>query len=107
MGLLDRFLKPMIDKRMDDAIQSGEIITRAQKLGILTPESITPRSLFFDPMTLVSQTNFKEKMGPVSYDVLYQMATKTEVVNAIINTRLAQIGAFAQPARWKNKTGLG
>jgi hypothetical protein len=107
MGLVDRLFKPMIDKRMDEAIQSGEFVERAKQLGVLAPASPTPRSMFFDPISLISQTNYKEKYGPVSYDVLYQMAQKTEIVNAILNTRLAQIGSFSQPARWKNKTGLG
>jgi hypothetical protein len=105
--MIDRILKPLVDKRMDDAIESGEFIQRAQDLGVLAPASPTPRSMFFDPMSLVSQTNYKERMGPVTYEVLYNMAMKTEVVNAILNTRLAQIGSFSQPARWKNKTGLG
>jgi hypothetical protein len=92
---------------MDDAIRSGEFLERAQDLGVLAPASPTPRSMFFDPMSLVSQTNYKEKLGAVTYEVLYNMAMKTEVVTAILNTRLAQIGSFSQPSRWKNKTGLG
>jgi hypothetical protein len=107
MGLLDKILKPFVDRRLNEVIQSGEYVERAQQLGVLAPASPAPRSMFWDPMSLVSQTNFKEKIGNASFEILYQMANKTEVIAAVINTRLAQIGSFSQPASWKNKTGLG
>jgi hypothetical protein len=110
-GLISRILAPFRGKEteptLDEALQDGTWVNRAQELGILAPQQVTPRAMFFDPMSLVSQAGYKEKSTSLTYDVLRSMAERTEVINAIINTRLAQIGAFSQPARWKNKTGLG
>lgn len=106
-NLIQKILAPWRQNVLDDALQSGEWMERAQELGILKPNQPAPRSMFFDPMMLVQQAGYKERNTNLTYDVLYQMATRTEVISAIINTRLAQVGAFCQPARWKNKTGLG
>jgi hypothetical protein len=106
-NLIDKLLRPIIDRKLDEAIVTGEVFKKAQEMGLSQPVYPTPRSMFFEPMSLVSATNYKEKMSQVSYDMLYAMAQKTEVVAAILNTRLAQVGSFAQPSRWKNKTGLG
>lgn len=106
-GLIDKILSPLRRQAVDDALQNGEWMKRAQELGVLAPQSPTPRGMFFDPMTLVTQTQFKERNSGLTFEVLKTMAERTEVINAIINTRVAQIGSFCQPARWKNKTGLG
>lgn len=106
-NLIDRLFKPYIDKKINEEISSGDIFKKAEQLGLSQPQYSAPRSMFFEPMSLVSGTNYKEKQSQISYEILYAMAQKTEVIAAIINTRLAQIGSFSQPARWKNKTGLG
>lgn len=106
-GLFSRILAPFKQRAVDEALETGDWMNRAAELGILTPQQTTPRSMFYDPMMLVQQAGYKERNTNLTFDVLYQMACRTEVVCAIINTRLAQIGAFCQPARWKNKTGLG
>lgn len=105
--LIDKFLEPFFDKKLKEMIVNGDMAKKSQELGISSPIYPTPRSLFADPFSLLSQTSYKEKLSPMTYEVLYSMAMKTEIVSAIINTRLSQIGSFTQPARYKNKTGLG
>lgn len=107
MSLLDDLLQPFLDKRITKSIQTGELFTKLKEIEQTPPIYPAPRSLFFDPLSLVSQFSYKERYTPLTYEVLYQMAARTEVIAAIINTRLAQIGSFGQPARWKNKSGLG
>lgn len=111
MGVIDivkaKLLAPIKQQALNEAFENGDWLKHAQELGHLQPQTPTPRAMFFDPMTLVSQTQFKERNTALTYDILKTMAERTEVIGAIINTRLAQIGAFCQPARWKNKTGLG
>ncbi|MCF6205372.1 MAG: phage portal protein [Sulfurovum sp.] len=63
------------------------------------------KSWFNDPMTLQYSMGYKDRRYSLTYDMLRQMASKLAVVNAIVNTRAAQISSFAQPFTRSN--GLG
>jgi len=96
--------KPL-DQQVTEKV-NAELTQRSSELGGLAPSAISPRSMLFDPLSLIGQTQYKERYSSLTYDVLAAMSEKTEQVNAIINTRIAQICSFAQPARWK-KNSLG
>lgn len=58
------------------------------------------------PIALFESLNYKDKPSQLTYNTLYQMATKNSVVGAIINTRVNQVSTFTKPARFsRDKMG--
>jgi hypothetical protein len=61
------------------------------------PAKQDPKSLFYDPFAVIEQLGYKEKYSQLTYGTLKAMVWKTPVVQAILQTRINQIAAFAQP----------
>lgn len=64
-----------------------------------------PKSLFWDPFAIVEQLGFKDKPSHITYGTLKAIAWKTPVIQAIVQTRINQIGSFARVQ--KNRYELG
>lgn len=65
-----------------------------------------PKALYWDPFALVEQLGYKERPSAVTYGTLQAMVWKVPLVNAIIQTRINQISAFATPQRNRFETGF-
>lgn len=91
MGISDALYKDA--QRQEDMIKS-----MAGAVGM-------PRSLFVDPFNYVEQFGYREKPTAVTYDTMRQMADRNQIVAAVIQTRINQIAAFANPQ--KDQYSLG
>lgn len=60
------------------------------------PASEDPKSLFFDPFAIVEQLGYKDKPSNITYGTLKAIAWKTPAVQAVIQTRINQIGSFSR-----------
>jgi HK97 family phage portal protein len=76
-------------------------------LDLIKSEPTVDRKSYVEPpIVLMQSLNYKDKPSSLTYNTLYQMATKNSVVGAVINTRVNQVSSFTKPARF-NKDKLG
>lgn len=59
-----------------------------------------------DPLGLAQSNGYKEKPYSLSFETLRKMSVRNTVIGAIIQTRINQVSAFTQPARY-TKDGVG
>lgn len=71
-----------------------------------TDPNRSPKSWFFDPLALQYSLGYKDRRYSLSYDVLKRIVSQLSIISAIINTRSAQVAAFAQPYRWTKSLGF-
>lgn len=64
-----------------------------------------PKTLFWDPFAIVEQLGYKDKPSAVTYQTLKAMVWKMPIVHALIQLRISQIAAAAQPARDRHQFG--
>lgn len=65
-----------------------------------------PRTRFYDPLTLMYATGYKDRRFSISYDTLRRVSYQLSLVGAVINTRVSQIASFAQPYRENKQIGF-
>lgn len=70
-----------------------------------TNASRSPKSWFFDPLSLQYSLGYKDKKFSLTYDTLKRVANQLAIISAIVNTRAAQVAAFAQPYRTTRSLG--
>lgn len=58
-----------------------------------------------DPFSYMESLSHRDRPSMLSYEQLRIMATRTDVVNAILQTRINQVAAFSQPA--VDRYGIG
>lgn len=71
-----------------------------------TDPARSPKSWFFDPLSLQYSLGYKDRRYSVTYDTLKRISGQLSIISAIINTRSAQVAAFAQPYRWTKSLGF-
>ena len=77
------------------------------EFNLIKSEPVADRKSYIEPPILLMESlNYKDKPSSLTYNTLYQMATKNSVVGAVINTRVNQVSSFTKPARF-NKDKLG
>jgi len=69
------------------------------------PTDKDPKSLFWDPFAIVEQLGYKDRPSFLTYGTLKSMVYRCPVVHAIINTRVKQVAAFAQPQHDRYQLG--
>ncbi len=65
-----------------------------------------PKALYWDPFSSVQQLGYREKPSAITYGQLNAMAQRVPIAQAIIQTRVNQISAFATPQHYKFETGF-
>ncbi len=65
-----------------------------------------PRTRFVDPLSLMYATGYKDRRFSISYDTLRKVSYQLGLLGAIINTRVNQVAAFAQPYRKNQQVGF-
>lgn len=64
------------------------------------------KSIIEDPLSLIQSMGYKDKPNSLTYETLRRMATRNSVIASVIQTRVNQVSAFTQPARY-TKDGVG
>ncbi len=64
------------------------------------------KSWMHDPLSLQYSLGYKDRRFSLTYETLKRIAGQLSVISAIINTRSAQVAAFAQPYRWTKSLGF-
>ena len=86
------------DARGEDA--AAEMMRR------MGPANRGPKAVFFDPLSLQYSLGYKDRRYSLTYDTLKRISHQVGIVAAIINTRIAQIAAFAEPYRLTKSLGF-
>lgn len=66
----------------------------------------SPKSWFFDPLSLQYSLGYKDRRFNLTYETLKRIAAQLSIVSAIINTRAAQVAAFSEPYRKTRSLGF-
>lgn len=65
-----------------------------------------PKAMFWDPFAVIEQLGYKERPTAISYGTLRSIFYKMPVVSAVIQARINQVAAFAQPQRDRYDLGF-
>jgi len=65
-----------------------------------------PKTLFWDPFSIVEQLGYKDRPSALTYGTLKAMCWKMPIVQAIIKTRIEQMAAFCSPAQSRYDLGF-
>lgn len=114
MGILDSLLKSIAGVTQNDESNSdADPIEKANPRSpngkvdyteVLEPEK-EPRSLVWDPFSVVEQMGYKDKPTQLSYGALDMMVWQNPIVQGIIMTRINQVATFAVPQKNVFKPG--
>lgn len=66
----------------------------------------SPKSWFFDPLSIQYSIGYKDRKFSLSYDVMKRVVSQLSILSAIINTRIAQVAAFSEPYRKTKSLGF-
>jgi len=70
------------------------------------PAEKDPKSLFWDPFTVVEQLGYKDKPSQVTYGTLRAIARRMPVVGAVVKTRIDQLASFCTPQEDRYTVGF-
>jgi hypothetical protein len=90
--------KALIDagKSVTDLIKAKTNQIKANSFSI-EPTAEDPKSLFFDPYSIIENMGYKDRPTPISYSTLFQIFWKLPIVQAIHFLRIKQVAAFGKP----------
>jgi hypothetical protein len=78
----------------------------ARQLAVPTEKATEdPKSLFWDPFSIIEQLGYKDRPSQISYGTLRAMAWRCPIVEPILRLRLDQMGAFCVPQHDKYRMG--
>ena len=103
MGLLDKALSKIYPTIISP---TGEDLTKGWKKIPMTDAERPPKSLAWDPMSLVYSLGYKDRRTNLTYDILRQMVGSLSILAAIVNTRVNQVATFTSPYRRTRNIGF-
>tara|TARA_R110002110_G_scaffold76462_1_gene201479 strand:- start:5848 stop:7845 length:1998 start_codon:yes stop_codon:yes gene_type:complete len=103
MGLLDKALGKVFSPLIE-----GRAMEMNKAWRQISPDDAKrpPKSMLFDPMSLVYSMGYKDRRSNLSYDILRNMPSQLGVLAAIINTRVNQVATFTSPYRRTRNIGF-
>ena len=104
MGLLDTVLSKVLTPSIITPT-SQELAKGWKKLPGTAPER-GPKSMTWDPMSLVYSLGYKDRRSNLTYDMLRQMVGSLSILSAIVNTRVNQVSTFTSPYRRTRNIGF-
>ena len=104
MGLLDKALGKVLSPSIIIPTEA-EIAKGWKRLPKTAPER-GPKSVTWDPMSLVYSLGYKDRRSNLTYDILRQMTGSLSVLAAIVNTRVNQVATFTSPYRRTRNIGF-
>ncbi len=72
----------------------------------LSQDPRAPKSVFIDPISVQHALGYKDRRYSLTYETLRRTASQIAIIQAIINTRIAQIASFSQPYRITKSLGF-
>ena len=104
MGLLDR----AFGKALSPGIitPTAEELSKGWKKIPGTAAARPPKSISWDPMSLVYSLGYKDRRTNLTYDILRQIVGSLSVLGAIVNTRVNQVSTFTSPYRRTRNIGF-
>lgn len=109
----DRMIKSVQDLPEIPRLSEQEIMTTLQET---FQKSITgegkeihdgkPKSFLFNPFTFTDSLTHKQLISGVSYATLHEMVKQSQVLSAIVNTRINQVSSFSRVPRTKHSLGF-
>lgn len=66
----------------------------------------SPKSWFFDPLSLQYALGYKDRRFSLTYDTLKRVVSQLSILNGIINVRASQVASFAEPYRKTRSLGF-
>ena len=103
MGLLDKALSKIYPTIISP---SGEDLSKGWKKIPMTDAERPPKSMAWDPMSLVYSLGYKDRRSNLTYDILRQMVGSLSILAAIVNTRVNQVATFTSPYRRTRNIGF-
>jgi len=64
-----------------------------------------PKTLFFDPFSIIEQLGFKDRPSQVTYGTLKAITWRVPIIQAIVQTRIQQVAAFCRPQHDRYQLG--
>lgn len=104
MGLLDKALGKVLSPSIIIPTDA-ELAKGWKRLPNTAPER-GPKSVTWDPMSLVYSLGYKDRRSNLTYDILRQMTGSLSVLAAIVNTRVNQVATFTSPYRRTRNIGF-
>ena len=104
MGLLDKAFGKMLSPSIIAPTQ--EELAKGWKKLPNTAAARPPKSMAWDPMSLVYSLGYKDRRSNLTYDILRQMIGSLSVLSAIVNTRVNQVATFTSPYRRTRNIGF-
>jgi hypothetical protein len=69
-----------------------------------TPPQRSPKSWFFDPLSLQYSLGYKDRRYSVTYDTLKRISQTLSIISAIINTRSSQVARSRSPTAGRSRS---
>jgi hypothetical protein len=88
------------------ALQDPSALQKAWKTLPTEKPARGPKAAFFDPLSLQYALGYKDRRYSLTYETLKRVSGQLSVLNAIINTRIAQVASFSQPFRQTKSLGF-
>jgi len=70
------------------------------------PAEDSPRSLMYDPFSVIDQLGYKDRPSGITYNTLSEISRRVPIVAAILQTRVAQMTNFADPQEHEREPGF-
>jgi hypothetical protein len=74
--------------------------------GLPEPATESPKSLFYDPFSVIDQLGYKDRPTNLTYGILASMAQRDPVMAAIMQTRVTQVANFSVPQENDREPGF-
>lgn len=106
MGILDNLqgilslATDLTKAKLEQAVQVNRGSPEIQKA------ETDPKSIFFDPYSIVEQFGYKDRPSSVTYGTLWSIFTKLPIVQAIVFLRMNQVASFGLPQQDKFSLGF-
>lgn len=65
-----------------------------------------PKSFLFNPFTFTDSLTHKQLISGVTYQTLHEMVKQSQILSAIVNTRVNQVSSFCRVPRTKHSLGF-
>jgi len=109
-GRLGREAIGLLGASLQKAAQSSseETLEKTDAGGPVPTESAQedPKALLWDPFSIVEQLGYKDRNSAITYGTLKAITYRMPIVQAIIQTRINQVAAFAVPQHDKYQIGF-
>ncbi len=104
------YLQPVIDHITDGLAEQDMMQKAGGRVVIPFPQKKKagrgPQSVYLDDLQIFASGDYFDKPSPLGFDSMRQMVDQTPVLNAVIMTRIRQIGRFCRPQETDDTPGF-